>query len=1067
MRIRALLLLLVISLVTALGGSACSTAAPEQPATDSYVASTAAAIAMRLSHAEPALYTLLAPNVNGFARTQHGAIEFGPTGEPDTQRSPANAVHGAALDTAATRLPLTATAPANGAQSFAVRLESYANYTLQLQLNGARATNAIVDHGRAIYPNVFPGVHRVIGCSAQAIEDAYLITDQADTTAGTYQLRYAVGLPPGITQVRVLPDRAVVFEDAGGTARLAMATPFAIDATGAKFPVDVTWDANRKELTLALTAHDIALPALVDPQFVNFLYRNITRRDGPSEVTGIEFDSTTNQYRAFAGNSLGVRAEAYHFDNGAWQRLNDTGQRPSVPVSDARASTKSSRMVVLGEQLDQTASPNLWELNGTTWTKLPDPTELSSAIRPSIDFAPISDNVRIIGVSRANPDFLQIWELQGNAWTKVGPMLSSRLNPDMQLLHETVSGHPLVWVRGRDVNSPDEPAPMRELRADTWVDRPEFTPTVVTTNAQLRVAPWSGEVWILSQTFLRQFFAVFRNGGWQQIQAPTARCRLLLNPRRASASLVHVTNGVTTILDADTTGVSSAFPTYPYPPPSASGLLLASLEPSGPWIGYTAEDNNTRQPGTWSFDGMQWTPLVNRPVPRVRDGMMAYDAATKKAMLVGRPLVDPPQPITSLSFEIWDHDGKAWSQRGTTTWPFAEQPLLSASKPGGGMYLVSQLQDGSPKFYGVLELIGTKISKVGQIELADLRIKPIAIWARPTRLSILQTDGTFVDIVNGIAVASGEYPELGDPLLDSAQLFNHAAGLYAYGTVDFGELRRLDDVGKPKWSDASRVGLEFGDGAYRMFSAPLAFSPDRILYVPALAQTLQLVELGAGCESRKPCTGGSCVDGVCCLSPSCSDTCSSCATGTGNCATVRNQPDPDTCDGKQNLSCNNRGECGYALARECTDDDQCASGYCADGVCCNERCLDTCHECKNNIEGKPGLCLTANPLRDPTCELGCISGVTDCGGYACDENTGSCRSQCATDRECTGGFVCRSQLCDPPRVTSERCSVAQAPANPAPSDFALIGATGILAVALVRRRLRQRTTRLVRVKQLR
>ncbi len=102
---------------------------------------------------------------------------------------------------------------------------------------------------------------------------------------------------------------------------------------------------------------------------------------------------------------------------------------------------------------------------------------------------------------------------------------------------------------------------------------------------------------------------------------------------------------------------------------------------------------------------------------------------------------------------------------------------------------------------------------------------------------------------------------------------------------------------------------------------------------------------GGPCFSGLDCLGGVCADGVCCDS-ACDGPCEACdlegAVGTCGLLAVgakprRICPDPFVCDAL--------GECGLPEGVVCTEDDDCATGGCTDGVCCPGGCEGLCRSC--------------------------------------------------------------------------------------------------------------------------
>ena len=91
-----------------------------------------------------------------------------------------------------------------------------------------------------------------------------------------------------------------------------------------------------------------------------------------------------------------------------------------------------------------------------------------------------------------------------------------------------------------------------------------------------------------------------------------------------------------------------------------------------------------------------------------------------------------------------------------------------------------------------------------------------------------------------------------------------------------------------------------------------------------------------------------------------------------------------------------------APAPTCTDAAQCASGFCVDGVCCNEACTGTCVSC--NQAQSPGTCMPVSGAEDASASTPCMGAsictVSDDGQPACKLKSGAI---CATNAECASG----------------------------------------------------------------
>jgi hypothetical protein len=111
------------------------------------------------------------------------------------------------------------------------------------------------------------------------------------------------------------------------------------------------------------------------------------------------------------------------------------------------------------------------------------------------------------------------------------------------------------------------------------------------------------------------------------------------------------------------------------------------------------------------------------------------------------------------------------------------------------------------------------------------------------------------------------------------------------------------------------------------------------------------------------------------------------------------------------------------LGATCNTDGLCGSGFCADGVCCNERCGDPCHSCGGGNGVTAGTCapdaantvcgaascmgstLTPAPRCDSAANCLPRPAAACTGNLTCASAT-ACKTKCAASSDCTGGMVC-------------------------------------------------------------
>lgn len=129
------------------------------------------------------------------------------------------------------------------------------------------------------------------------------------------------------------------------------------------------------------------------------------------------------------------------------------------------------------------------------------------------------------------------------------------------------------------------------------------------------------------------------------------------------------------------------------------------------------------------------------------------------------------------------------------------------------------------------------------------------------------------------------------------------------------------------------------------------------------------------CAGANECASALCVDGVCC-DAACDGMCVACdvAGAAGICTPIPVGTDPgDECAAE--LTCDGAGGCTKDIGQACVANDECASGTCADTVCCSSQCSGICETCSRL--GQEGFCTFFAAGTDPDNEC---PGVSSCNG---------------------------------------------------------------------------------------
>ncbi|MCC6521854.1 MAG: hypothetical protein IT373_04270 [Polyangiaceae bacterium] len=104
--------------------------------------------------------------------------------------------------------------------------------------------------------------------------------------------------------------------------------------------------------------------------------------------------------------------------------------------------------------------------------------------------------------------------------------------------------------------------------------------------------------------------------------------------------------------------------------------------------------------------------------------------------------------------------------------------------------------------------------------------------------------------------------------------------------------------------------------------------------------------------------------------------------------------------------CNTSHECKTLDAWPCSGDLDCDSGFCADGLCCNNACTALCKQCDYVLS--LGTC--TNVPTDQTPDTECPNQGESCKGGACKKVNGQAcagKAECVSN-ECVDGVCCNS-----------------------------------------------------------
>lgn len=160
---------------------------------------------------------------------------------------------------------------------------------------------------------------------------------------------------------------------------------------------------------------------------------------------------------------------------------------------------------------------------------------------------------------------------------------------------------------------------------------------------------------------------------------------------------------------------------------------------------------------------------------------------------------------------------------------------------------------------------------------------------------------------------------------------------------------------------------------------------------------------GQTCVAGSECLSGNCIDGYCCVD-TCTTPCRSCANVSGTCTTVVSSVDDNFCNGVN--TCDASGVCKKKTGQTCAGPNECASGFCADGTCCQNACTTPCRSCANAA----GTCTNVVASQDDN----------NCNGTSSCDAAGVCKKE--NGQVCTVGGECLSGNCIDNTCCADTCT---------------------------------------------
>jgi hypothetical protein len=922
-------------------------------------------------------------------------------------------------------------------------------YRLKLAHVGATSAPLAVDQGRGVYRDAFPSTDLAFAASPERLEWAYTLKDEKAPSS----FKLHVTLPKHLTTVRDGALGGLEFLDEQGDALLRIPRASAVDAAGKTRDAALTWDG--AVLTVSVETEGLAYPIVIDPAVETVVWQAREQLMDSHRWAAAAFDSTRSRTVLFGGYVFGyLNQETWEWDGVAWSLRATSG--PSARSNPAMAFDSARGMTVLFGGSNGSPLNDTWEWDGTSWYKRCQTACTAPPVRiaPAMAFDALAGKTVLFGGHNNIVTLSDTYTWDGTTWAAVaasGPVARQR----HMMTYDTTNKRVLMFGGQTGINDITGVwlNDLWKYSAGVW------TQIAYTTSDGSTLPTRSSATFVWEGAVGKALIAGGRTPGtdpipdtWELSGTVWTKISAVDLKQSDAAAAYDSARSRVVVVQGTTFEFNSATGTWTTLTDGISGRLFSASA-------YDANRNrvilfggfsNTPLNDTWEWTGYNWTQvctsaacIASRPVGRWGT-VGAFDSA------VGNFVVFGGLNGGTTYDETWGYDGNVWSQKCTACVTNSTKP--SARTGAAGAFDASRLRTvifggatGNTANQETWEWNGASWGRVCSVAPCASTLPAARQYA-----SMVYDSTRRVLMLYG-----GQDAKAPGTLLGDTWEYN--------GAIPSWTLRQAT----PPGALAGRIG------------ATLAYDPLRkkvVLLGGTKTSTNGGVYQGAESDTWEwDNTAATWVLGAAATSP-------------GLRWGEVMQYDPNRRRVVAALGATGSGGKRdtweyYSRGGACALDAECATGFCVDGVCCEQVSCGSCQAC--NLTGSAGQCAPVVNADDPdscpaalktcdaagvckskqavSCSLGstCASGfcadgyccdqacsggcdvcnvtpgtctvlakgaigaAPTCGAYFCDGAAGACPLSCAADTDCASGFFCASGgVCQARRAAGGSCNVA-------------------------------------------
>jgi MYXO-CTERM domain-containing protein len=879
--------------------------------------------------------------------------------------------------------------PARANEPFVAGVGVSELYRLTFVPRAASDSPISLEEGRAVYADAFRDTDVVFAAAPDRVEWMYVLR----TAAAPRSFELDLSLGANLRGPTIRSDGSAVITDEGGVDLLTITRPIAMDAAGVRREGALGFGEGK--LTVSIDTTGLSYPVLLDPAIATAVW--VLRQTQP-QVRGrgaMVYDSARNRAVLFGGDdsASAYLSDTWEWDGASWSLRATTGPTARRDFAMAYDSDRN-RTVLYGGQNAQPALDDTWEWDGYGWTQSCTGCVPGQRYGHSMAYDAVGKKTVLFGgYNAASTALNSTYAWNGTTWTMVSsPAITARAYAAMSW--DPTNGRVLLFG-GRAGAS---------VFNDTWTFNGTTWSSVASSTIPAArygavLAPYGTRMLLFggydNTTYLSDTY-LFNSPNWSlatPASAPTGRwgafhtydtARLKVVVYSGKSSPAYY-DGELWEYDTNNWAKTERFP-------SPRTTVGAGDTSRGRFVLFGGT-SNVPQNDTWEWTGLSWNRVCkvapcSTTLPTVRDRhAMAYDSSQQRTYVVGGISGGVARNDT------WGWDGSAW-----------------VSLCSGGC--------------------GSLGSRAGMAMAYDSYRQQMVAFGGDSTL----TAGTNATLEFNTSTNTWALVCTSAPCNTTIPTVRHSAAMA------FDSVRRLVILFGGV-SSGTRLAdtWEYDGTAWVQRTPSLAPSARygmRMTYDPVRKRTVLV--------------GGNTGSGLASDTWEWDGTNWTQLTGSDPGSRADFAMDFDATRQRMVLFGGDTGKASgdtweyYVRGEACISSSSCSTGYCTDGVCCEQLSCGTCQAC--NTAGSPGVCGPVANGDDPD---SCPAATATCDGQGkCQLKAGrpcTMASQCASGF-CADGYCCSTACgggCDVCNVTPGTCTVVaagSAGAGPSCSPYVCGGA---------------------------